>query len=258
MQILGIDQYPVRWKQALHLASFFCLLLAVEGIIALIWLLSEPSEPSSGVLLGYSLERWALALITFGFIFIALFVPWNIRYKAKRVEKIVERFEGEQFGSKFLGAVTAIAIFAIILMLWLPRNQATQPYYFRLLPVLSLATATVIQLWLVLIVAMRQTLPEILKAFFPIEKEQQIYPTGSNRYVKLGLIVLSILYVLLQIGTFLDVREAIPLGDTTSYFEGASLELSDPAFFSERRPWGILLIYKMLRIKVMVVELLDS
>jgi hypothetical protein len=42
------------------------------------------------------------------------------------------------------------------------------------------------------------------------------------------------------------VPQAVEIGDTTSYLEGAGMSLSDPAFFSERRPWGILLIYKLL------------
>jgi hypothetical protein len=50
----------------------------------------------------------------------------------------------------------------------------------------------------------------------------------------------------LQIKSYLQVREAALIGDSWSYLYGAGLDLSDPAFFSERRPWAILLVYKIL------------
>jgi hypothetical protein len=51
------------------------------------------------------------------------------------------------------------------------------------------------------------------------------------------------------------VREAILIGDSWSYLQGASLEISDPDFFSERRPWAILLFLKLLGSSQPLIEI---
>jgi len=85
-----------------------------------------------------------------------------------------------------------------------------------------------------------------LEKLFSIIQKKQMFDIASSKKLLLSLIALSVLYILVQVDAYLDIREAVPMGDTTSYLEGASLPLSDPDFFSERRPWGILLTYKIL------------
>lgn len=94
---------------------------------------------------------------------------------------------------------------------------------------------------------MWQNISRAFKDYFPVNGEKQIYSIkDANRYLLLAITGISLIYLVLQIKSYLTVREAAMIGDSWSYLQGASLDFHDPAFFSERRPWGILLIYKIL------------
>jgi hypothetical protein len=254
MQLFGIDQYSVHLKRTVTGVILLLNLLMLEGIGALIWLLLEPSESSSNFFLGYSLERWILIFSAILFTLFVVSILWGIKSRSKKKEPLLEKFERYQSDIKLPGLGLLLVIPVVALMIWLPKNEAIQPYYIRLLPLLFLATATIIQLWLFVCVIMWKTITQTLAENFPISEDNRVYPLANKSFLY-GLIVFSIGYLILQINAYFDVRQAIPLGDTTSFFEGASLKLSDPAFFSERRPWGILLIYKILNNSFSAIEI---
>ena len=76
-----------------------------------------------------------------------------------------------------------------------------------------------------------------------------------NRTLLLVLIVISLVYLFFQLRSYLAVREVLLIGDSWSYLQGASLGISDPDFFSERRPWAILLFYKLLGSSQPLIEI---
>ncbi|MBN1454225.1 MAG: hypothetical protein JW963_24620 [Anaerolineales bacterium] len=247
MQLFGISSYPVRWRRFLWVVSLLDILIVLEGIGTLAWFLSHPSEPGSRVFLAYSLERWILILATVAIIFGFLFVLWSIKFRVRQVEGLINFFEQPKQTGWLLVSVTFIFVLAAGLMIWLPRNEVVQPYYARLLPLILWGMAIVAQVWIFLMVLMRQTVVQTFKDFIPVEGERQIYPIRTtNKYLFLVLIGISLVYLVLQVKSYLEVREAVLIGDSWSYLYGAGLDLNDPAFFSERRPWGILLIYKIL------------
>jgi len=223
------------------------IVIALEGIGTLVWFVSHPSELESRVFLAYSLERWILILATAVIIFGFLFLLWAIKFRTGRVEGLIKFFEQPKQAGRLLVFATFLFVLTAGLMIWLPRNEFTQPYYARLIPLLLWGMAIAAQVWIFLTALMRQSVARTFKDFFPVEGERQIYPIrATNKYLFLVLIGISFVYLVLQIKSYLDVREAVLIGDSWSYLYGASLDLNDPAFFSERRPWGILLIYKIL------------
>jgi len=247
MQLSGISSNPVRWRRLLWAVSLLDILIVLEGIGILAWFLSHPSEPGSRVFLAYSLERWILILATVGIIFSFLFFLWAIKFRTGRVESLIKFFDQPKQAGRLLFFATFIFVLTAGLMLWLPRYEAVQLYYARLLPLLLWGTVTVAQVWIFLTVLMRQTVVQTFKDFFPVEGEMQIYPIRTiSKYLFLVLIGISFVYLVLQIKSYLDIREAVLIGDSWSYLYGAGLDLNDPAFFSERRPWAILLVYKIL------------
>jgi len=93
---------------------------------------------------------------------------------------------------------------------------------------------------------LRQAWLRILKTFFPIFPEDQSHFETIRKHLWIVLFGISLVYLIMQIRAGIKIPQAAELGDTTSYLEGAGMQLSDPAFFSERRPWGILLVFKLL------------
>ena len=92
----------------------------------------------------------------------------------------------------------------------------------------------------------RRARSQVLKILFPVILEDQSYFKDIGKRLFIVFLGISLLYVLIQLKAGIQVPQAVELGDTTSYLEGAGMQLSDPAFFSERRPWSILLIFKLL------------
>ena len=256
MQLFGISMYPVRWRRLLGVVCLLDIIVILEGIGTLVWFIAEPSEPGSRVFLAYSPERWILILVSAAIIFVFLFLLWAIKFKAERVENLIELFEKPTLANGLLISVTVLFLLAIGLIIWLSRNEVTQPYYTEGMPLLLWGMTIVTQAWIFLLALMWRTVVKSLKDYFPVEREKQLYPIqATNKYLVLALIGISVIYVALQLRSYLAVREAFMIGDSWSYLQGASLNLNDPAFFSERRPWAILLIYKSLGSSQSAIEI---
>jgi hypothetical protein len=221
------------------------IVIGIEGIGALVWLLTDPSEPGNRFFLAYSLERWALILFTSFLISIVLYILWAIRNRREWITTALEYSEDEERAAGLILFFTVVLVTIIGLHIGLLSNERTQAHYRQLIPLLAFATFTIVQAWLFLLVTLRQARFQILQTWFPNYKEDQLHLT-TDRRLWIVLVGISLLYLFAQISAGINVPEAVELGDTTSYLEGAGLSLSDPDFFSERRPWGILLIYKLL------------
>jgi hypothetical protein len=220
--------------------------IVLEGIGALVWFLAHPSEPTSRFFLAYSLRRWGLILFTSILVFLAVYVLWLIRTRQKWITTVIEYFEGEKQAASLLAVFTVMSALMAVMHVGLLSNQSTRTYYLQLLPLLAFLTSAILQIWIFLLFILRQSHTQILAIWFPVYQEEQTHLKAMTRNVLIGLAAISLLYLAVQIGAGIHHPKAVELGDTTSYLEGASLKLNDPAFFSERRPWGILLIYKLL------------
>lgn len=256
MHLLGITSYPARWQRLVRAVIWLDVLIILEGIGALVWLMIHPSELESRVFLAYSLERWLLILVATAMIAVFLYALWLIKYKTKRVETLVELFEEPKHANKLLISVTILFIFSTGLMFWLPRVDVLQPYLLRLYPLLLWGMVIVVQIWLFLMAVMWGTVVQFLGDFFPVDRENQTYPVKAmSRGLLIVLILISLGYLIIQLKSYLSVRESILIGDSWSYLQGAALNINDPNFFSERRPWAILLFYKLLGSSQSLIEI---
>jgi hypothetical protein len=226
--------------------SLLIIVIALEGVGPLIWFMTHPSEPGSRFFLAYSLERWGLILFTSFLISIVIYILWAIRNRREWITAAIEYSEDEERAAGLLVFCTVIFVTVMGLHLGLLSTARTQAYYRQLLPLFVFMTLTIVQAWIFLLVTLRQARIQILQTWLPIYKEDQFHRTITDKRILIVLVGISLVYLFAQISAGINVPKAVELGDTTSYLEGAGLQLSDPAFFSERRPWGILLIYKLL------------
>ena len=247
MHLLEISSYPVRWQRLIRGGSLLFTIIALEGIGTFLWLIVHPSESTNRFFLAYSLERWIIIFITGVMVLGFLYILWAVKSRIVFVEGLIKFFEQPKHERWLLVSVTSLLVVAMGLMVWLPSNEIIEPYFMESLPLFLWGTTIVAQIWVCLIVFMRQNIFRAFKDYFPVNREKQIYSIKeTNRYLLLAIIGISLIYLVLQIKSYLAVREAAMIGDTWSYLQGASLDFNDPAFYSERRPWGILLIYKIL------------
>jgi hypothetical protein len=244
--LLRISSYPERWRRLVRFVGLLAVATAIEGVGTLFWLLANPSEPESRVFLAYSLERWGLILLATFLISFAGYLLWAIRSRRESALALIEFFEDEKRAAGLLTFSTLIFVLMVGVHIGLLTNERTHAYYWQLLPLLAFITLVLAQAWIFLLVTLRQARIRILEAWFPIYKEDQAHYETIERRLWIVLVGVSLLYLFAQVNAWVRVPKAVELGDTTSYLEGAGLPLSDPAFFSERRPWGILLIYKLL------------
>jgi hypothetical protein len=247
MHILRIPSYPLRWRRSLWVASLLDVVIVLEGIGTLVWYLAHPSELASRFFLAYSLERWGLILFTSLLVILLVYVLWLIGNRQKWTTTVIEFFEGEKRLAGLVAGFTVMSVLMVMIHVGLFSNQTTQSYYRQLFPLLVLITLAVLEIWIFLLMIVRQADIQILKTWFPVYQEDKADLKEIGRNLLIGLVIISFFYLAVQIGAGIRLPKAVELGDTTSYLEGASLQLSNPAFFSERRPWGILLIYKLLR-----------
>jgi len=256
VHLLGISSYQTRWQRLIQAVVCLDILIISEGIGTLAWLMAHPSELGSRVFLAYSLERWFLILVTTVMVAVFLYLLWGIKYKTRRVQTLVEFFEATKQANKLLISVTVLFILSTGLMLWLPRVDVLQPYLLRLYPLLLWGSAIVVQIWLFLMAMMWGTVIQFMRDTFPVDREEQLYPVkAASKSLLIVLILISLGYLIIQFKSYLSVRQAILIGDSWSYLQGAALDISDPNFFSERRPWAILLFYKMLGSSQPLIEI---
>jgi hypothetical protein len=245
VHFLSISSYPIRWRRLVWSVSLLITVLALEGVGTLVWLLADPSEPRNRVFLAYSLERWGLILFASFLISIIVYILWAIRNRREWITSVIEYLDDEKRAAGLLVFSTVIFIAMIGLHIGLLSIERTQAYYRQLIPLLAFVTLIIVQAWLFLLITLRQARIRVLQTWFPVYREDQFHLTTDRRLLII-LVGISLVYLVTQISAGVKVPKAVELGDTTSYLEGAGLPLSDPAFFSERRPWGILLTYKLL------------
>ena len=224
MHLLGINSYPVRWQRLMRAVSLLDILTILEGIGILVWLMAHPSEIESRVFLAYSLERWLLILVTTAMVAIFLYVLRAVKFRTGRVKTLVEFFEAPKHANRLLVSITILFILFSGLMFWLPRVDALQPYLLRLYPLLLWGAAIIVQVWLFLMVLMWGTVAQFLRDFFPVEREEQLYLVETtSKSLLVVLILISLGYLIIQFKSYLSVRQAILIGDSWSYLQGARI-----------------------------------
>lgn len=246
MRISGISSSQDRWNRLLKVARLLGIVIALEGVGALVWLLANPSEPKNRILLFYSSGRWGLILVVSFIVFLVVYLLWIIRNRYGWTLAVIEYFEDEKRATGLFLAFTMIFLGVLGLHIGLFSGERTQIYYRQALPLLVFVALASLQVWMFLLVSLRQARIRVLKTWFPVYQDDQSHFKTTGMRLLTGFVVISLIYLFAQVSAGIKIPEAVELGDTTSYLEGAGMQLNDPAFFSERRPWGILLIFKLL------------
>jgi len=244
MQMLGISQYPSHHRRLVWHMGVLTILIACEGAGTLLWLTLQPSDPGSRAFLHFSPQRWALLFLTLAGILAVLSLLGVIKFKSRLVNNwlgIITQFENARW---IFFSFTTLFLATVGIFAWLPHVESLEIIYKRLLPILIWATVAVTQVWLFLVVSMRNPISRVLKEIFPTDSEKRVFPVAKGKLVLPFLFGATLLYLFLQYYAWARVPAANIFADSESYLYGARLSLGDPAFFSERRPWGILLIYK--------------
>ena len=148
------------------MASLLDAAIVLEGIGTLIWYLAHPSESASRFFLAYSLERWGLILFTSILVFLTIYILWMIRNRQKWVTTVIEYYKMERRAAGLLAVFTVTFVFMVAMHIGLFRNQSTRTYYLQLLPLLVFLTLVILQIWIFLLLILRQTDIQILKIWF--------------------------------------------------------------------------------------------
>lgn len=247
------SSFQCRLKFITRATSLLNIALILEGIGTLLWIWMVPSEPANRIFLAYSLERWGLIVFTFILVSLLVYLLWAARSRREWIGTAIGYFADEQRAAGLLAAFTFIVLSAFAIHFGLLFNERLQAYYRQFLPLLAFMTLTIVQVWVFLLVILPHARARMSEAWFPAYQEDYFPLKANDKRLFVVLIGISLAYLFVQIGAAMRVPQAVELGDTTSYLEGAGMPLSDPAFFSERRPWGILLIYKVLGVSLTAI-----
>ena len=226
----------------MRLVFLHCVLIALEGAVVIISLLIEPSQ--SGGLLGFSAGRWGMLLLNillFGGVCFALVEVW--KNQAQKLETWLSS-DKNLFRLFFLSL--------IILVISLPAALGRIPairyfaYFGRLQPSLIWLALASGQVLLTLLFLLRRPILDWFQQFFPIdEKERERSPlTKTQRALMLGV---ALIYVVLQLVSFLQVREAHWLPDSIDYiFPAETYAWNETGLWAHTKPWGAAVLYKLV------------
>lgn len=247
MKFFGIPSYPPQWRRRLWYAVLLLILTAIETFGAMLWILREPSAPESRVFLNYSAERWALVLAPAFFLAVLLVLLGTIRQRRAWVEARLGTLSDTRIAAALLALLTLLLVGLGALLLRFLGNGSAHIYLERALPLLAWSTIVLVQWWFYLAALLRDDLIAFIRGITPeVPGDERLSVKRYSRPMLAALAGIALVYLLLLARSYLDVREAILIGDSWSYLYGAGLNLTDPAFFSERRPWAILLVFKLL------------
>ncbi len=247
MELFGIQSYPVRWQRLLWWFSLSHAMIALTWIGVLGSVMAEPSEVANRVFLSYSLERLVLISILITCVISNLTAIWVIKNRRRWVQTSLNFLDQTRPAKRIAALLTIVLCILGAVFAWWPGSVSLQAYFNKALPLLAWFVAVTMQSLVFLVYLKRKEILEFANRFTPADPGGHLHSNQSfDKTILAVLAGISLVYGFFQLMSYLDVRQAAMLGDSSSYLYGAGLSLNDPAFFSERRPWGILLIYKLL------------
>jgi len=230
-----------RFTQSLQLVFIHGVLIALEGVAAIISLLLEPSQ--SGGFLGFSLGRWGILLLNIlllaGICFV-LYKVWD--GQAGKLETWLSS-ERNLYRLFFLSL--------ILLGISLPAALGKIPavryfiYFGRIRPSLYWLALASGQVWLTFSFLLRKPILLWFRQFFPFNQDgQKSFPLTRNQvYALFGV---SFVYLALQWASHLQVGEALWLPDSIDYiFPATTYGWIEAGLWTHTKPWGAAVLYKL-------------
>jgi hypothetical protein len=230
------------------------LVIFVEGCGVVIALLAEPSQRSG--FLGFSAGRWGMLcanILALAGLLVMLSLIWQGR--GKHVETW---FSDKRHLAWILVLALTCLCFALPAMLGSIQPLRDFPYFGRLQPSLAWLALASSQIGLTLLVKLRRSIVAWFRQFFP---DPPLAPATSRlsdtqRYFTAGV---AILYVILQVASHLQIREARWLPDSIDYiFPATTYRWNQPELWTHTKPWGAAVLYKLTGSSPAVIDALQT
>ena len=229
-----------RFTPSMQLVIFHGVLVALEGVVVLISLLTEPSQ--SGGLLGVSRGRWTALLVNLLALVGVLFVIYRVWKNQTGEIEIWLSQERHLFQVFFL----AIFLFAISFLAGMGSIPIIRDfaYFGRVQPSLLWVAFASGQVCLTLLVVLRNPIMRWFRQFFPEQSVQEINTLSTfQKYIILGI---TLIYFALQAVSHLKIREAIWLPDSIDYiFPAETYAWNESGLWAHTKPWGAAVLYKL-------------
>lgn len=229
-----------RLSPALRTVFVHLCLIAIQGIFVVGSLLIEPSQ--GGGFLGFSAGRWAVLFANVLMLTGVLFTTYKVLMNQTGKLETWLSSDRNLFRLFFL----SIIIFGVSLpaaLGWIPAIRYFV-YFGRIRPSLIWLALASGQIFLSLLFLLRKPILDWFRQFFPLDaKEQKRSPlTKNQRSLMLGI---ALIYVVLQLVSFLQVREAHWLPDSIDYiFPAETYAWNEPGLWTHTKPWGAAVLYK--------------
>jgi len=226
-----------RW---LKIAFVYLAATASSGLLVVASLLAEPSE--SGGFLGFSAGRWGMLIIqgaALAGLSLGLFWLWT--KPTDRLEAWLSKRQ-HLFELFFL----AVGVFALALpagLGWIPLIRRFA-YFGRLQPsLLWLAFASGLAA-VILLAVLRRPILDWFGQFLPLPVS--LPPPGSTHRQRLAMGGLTLGYLVLQLGSHLQVQQAQWLPDSIDYiFPATYYAWNESGLWTHTKPWGAAALYKL-------------
>ena len=217
-------------------------LMSLAGLFVIGSLLMEPSQ--GGGFLGFSVGRWAA--LSVNVLLLAIFVFWGIRIWKDQTGNIEDWLSSEK--PLFWLFFISLVLFGFSLPAGLGKIPAIRYflYFGRIQPTLLwLALGSGI-VFLYLLILLRKSILRWFRQFFPLD---ETVPKLSDliSVQKSVMIGIALVYVVLQVASHLQVREAIWLPDSIDYiFPAETFSWNEIGLWTHTKPWGAAVLFKLV------------
>lgn len=243
-----------RFTSPIQVVIFHSVLIALEGIIGISALLVEPSQ--SGGFLGFSVGRWAILLANLVAVGGIFFISYRVNTGRSKTLELWLSNEKNLFRVFFF----CILLFGLSFPSALGQIPAIRyfTYFGRIQPTLIWVALASAQIGLTLSFVLRQAILSWFRQFFPRGKPSQgsLNLTKAQRYIVIGI---TFFYLLLQLTSHLETREAVWLPDSIDYiFPATTYNWNELGLWTHTKPWGAAVLYKLTGSSPVVIDAVQT
>jgi hypothetical protein len=230
-----------RLTPSMQLVIVHVALVASEGVIVVISLLTEPSQ--SGGFLGFSFGRWAILLLNMFLLAGVCFVLYKVWNNQIGILETWLSSKSNLFGIFFISLI----LFGVSFPAALGKIPFIRyfVYFGRIRPSLIWLALASGQIWLTLSFVLRKPILLWFRQFFPFDTQAQEIKHLSKKY-NIALLGITLLYLASQWWSHLQVEKALWLPDSIDYiFPATTYDWNEIGLWTHTKPWGAAILYKL-------------